>query len=204
MTKSTVMKILKFFERNKKTKSETVKTKKPSPEQILFAETVLDIIYPTVEKFGFARHRTEIETYSTTIIFRKDKLYIKVNSSTYPKDYPFFYNIVLGEGDSEDFFEFDWNSIALWYLKKEIEPKLEVKEYEFPIGEKVKYSLKNANEELLKYGITFLTGDLNLFHDTRKKLNKDREPYKIHSPSKNGSYETTDEPKSVEQKKKYS
>ena len=33
---------------------------------------------------------------------------------------------------------------------------------------------------------------------------KSREPYKIHSPDENGNYKTTDEPKSVEQKKKYS
>ena len=92
--------------------TETVKTSKPSPEQTLFADNVLEIISPTVETFGFVRHRTEIENHFTTIIFRKDKQYIKINGSTYPTRYPYSYNLILGDGDSEDFSEWDWNSIA--------------------------------------------------------------------------------------------
>ena len=53
-------------------------------------------------------------------------------------------------------------------------------------------------------GHTFLNGDLTLFHEIRKEQNKNRGPYKIHSPNENGNYITTDESKSVEQKKKYS
>jgi hypothetical protein len=99
------MGLLDFFKKNNKSKTETVKTEKPSLEQILFADTVLEIISPAVETFGFVRHRTEIETYSSTIIFRKDRQYIKISGSTYPTDYPYSYNIILGDGDSEDFFE---------------------------------------------------------------------------------------------------
>ena len=184
--------------------TETVKTSKPSPEQTLFAENVLEIISPTVEKFNFVRHRTEIEKYFTTIIFRKNKQYIKISGSTYPTDYPYSYNIILGEGDSEDFSEWDWNAIALWRLKTKIDPKAKAKEYEFPFGDKVKFSVSYANKELLKYGDTFLHGDMTMFYETRSEQNKNREPYKIHTPDKNGNYKTTDEPLSVEQKKKYS
>tara|TARA_R110001592_G_scaffold349971_1_gene645674 strand:- start:67 stop:663 length:597 start_codon:yes stop_codon:yes gene_type:complete len=198
------MGLLEFFKRNKKIKTETVKTKKPSPEQILFAETALTLISPTVEKFGFKRHRTEIEKYSTTIIYRKDEQYIKISGSTYPTDYPYSYNVILGEGDSEDFYEYDWNSIALWRLKSSIDTKVKASEFEFPLASAVKFSLENANSELLKYGQTFLNGDLNLFREVRKEQNKNREPYKIHSPDKDGKYKTTYESKSVEQKKKYS
>lgn len=198
------MKILEFFKRNKKTKTELVKTKKPSPEQILFAETALEIISPTVEKFGFERHRTEIEKHSTIIIYRKDKQYIKISSSTYPTDYPYCYNIILGEGDSEDFYEWDWNSIALWRIKNKIDPKIKASEFEFPNEKSVKFSLENANTELQEYGLTFLNGDLKLFLEVRKEQNKNREPYKIHSPDENGKYRTENEQKSVEQKNKYS
>jgi len=198
------MAFLDYFKKNKKTKPETVKTKKPSPEQMMFAETVLEIISPSLENFGFERHRTEIETHLTTIIFRKDKQYIKVSGSTYPTDYPYSYNLLLGEGDSEDFFEWDWNSIALWRLKTKIEPDSKAHEYSFPFGDKVKYSVNNANEELLKYGLTFLKGDLTLFYETRKEQNNNREPYKIHSPDKNGIYQTSNDPKSIVQKKKFS
>ncbi len=135
------MGLLDFFKRHKKSTTEIVKTKKPSPEQTLFADTVLEIISPTAEQFGFVRHRTEIEKHSTTIIFRKDKQYIKVEGSTYPTDYPYYYNIILGEGDSEDFIEWDWNSVALWRLKTKIAPTAEAKEYEFPFGDHVKFSV---------------------------------------------------------------
>jgi len=198
------MGLLDFFRRNKKSKTEMVKITKASPEQTLFANTVLEIIGPTVEQFGFVRHRTEIEEYLTTIIFRKDKQYIKINGSTFPTDYPFSYNLILGEGDSEDFFEWDWNSIALWRLKTKIEPTAIAKEFEFPLGDKVKFSLSNANKELLKYAETFLQGNLTLFYETRSDQNKGREPYKIHTPDKNGKYTTTFEQRSVEQKEKYS
>ena len=198
------MVLLDFFKRNEKSKTETIKTKNPSPEHILFADIVLEIISPTVEKFGFARHRTEIETHSTTVTFRKDKQYIQISGSTYPTDYPYSYNIVLGDGDSEDFFEYDWNSIALWQIKIKIDPTSKAKEYEFPLGDKVQFSISNAGKELLKYGDAFLHGDLSLFYETRSEQNKAREPYKIHTPDKNGKYMTTDEPTSVEQKKKYS
>lgn len=198
------MRLLDFFKRNKKSNTEMVKTIKPSPEQTLFADTVLEIISPTVEKFGFTRHKTNVNTYSSNIVWKKDKQYIKAESTNYPTDYPFYYNIVLGEGDSEDFFEYDWNSIALWRLKKMIDPTVKAQEYEFPLGDKVNLSISNANKELLKYADTFLRGDLTLFYETRSEQNKGRELYKIHTPDKNGIYTTTEEQTSAEQKKKYS
>jgi hypothetical protein len=198
------MGLFDFLKRSKKSKAVTVKANKSSPEQTLFADNVLEIIGPTVEKFGFVRHRTEIEEHFSTIIFRNDKQYIKISGTTYPTDYPYHYNVILGEGDSEDFHEWDWNSIALWRLKTKIDPKTKAKEFGFPYGDKVKYSVSNANSELLKYAETFLRGDMTLFYEIRSDQNKSREPYKIHSPDKNGNHKTTDEPKSVEQKKKYS
>lgn len=198
------MGILDFFKQNQKSKTEKIETEKPSPEQILFTDTALQIINPTVEKYGFTRHRTTVKTYFSSIVWRKDKQYIKVESTNYPTDYPFYYNLVLGEGESEDFFEYDWNSIALWRFKKMIDPLSRAQEYEFPFDDKVKFSISNANKELLKYADTFLNGDLTLFHKVRSEQNKNRDPYKIHTPDKNGNYRTTDESKSVEQKKKYS
>ena len=45
---------------------------------------------------------------------------------------------------------------------------------------------------------------MHLFYKIRKEQNKNREPYKIYSPDENGKYQTSFEPKSVEQNKKYS
>lgn len=184
--------------------TEKVDPNKPSPEQTLFANTVLEIISPTVESFGFVKDSIEIKQYSTNIIFRKGKLYIKISSSTYPRDQPYFYNLILGEGDSENFYEFDWNSIALWRLKTKINARAKAKEFKFPYGDKVKFSVINANNELVKYADSFLHGELTIFYEIRSQQNKNREPFKIHTPDKDGNYQTTDDPKSVEQKKKYS
>ena len=196
------MGIFDFIKGKKEAKSE--RTEKPSPEQKLFSEKAMEIVIPTFEHFGFQKHRIEIGKHSSTLIYRKDKQYLKISSNTYPRDYPYHYNIVLGEGDSEDFFEWDWNSVALWRFKKEIKPELKASEYEFPKDNGIEPSLKNANSELLKYGLTFLNGELDLFYKIRKEQNQNREPYKIYSRDENGKYQTSFEPKSLEQKKKYS
>lgn len=191
-----------FFKRKKK---ETQKVKEyPSPEQQEFFDAAISIFTPFLIEDGFVLTKTEINQYSSIITFRKNTQYIKINSSTYPRDYPYSYNIILGDGDSENFFECDWNSIALWRLKQKIEPAAEVQEYSFPYGDKIIYSLIHAKSELIKYGYKFLKGDLTLFLDARKEQNLNREPYKVYSPDKNGNYHTSFEQKSVEMKKKYS
>jgi len=177
---------------------------KPSVEHSFFAENVLEIIGPTVERFDFVKDKRKIEECFTSIVFRKNTQYVKISGSTYPTDYPYTYNVIFGEGDSEDVFEFDWNSVALWRLKNKIEHSTGSKEYNFPYGDKVKLSLLNAKDDLIKYGDSFLRGDLTLFYETRSEQNKAREPYKISTPDKNGNYTTTYEKISAEKKNKYS
>ena len=196
------MGIFDFIKGNKKAKLDIAE--KPSPEQKLFTEKAAEIIIPTFEQFGFKKHRIEIGKYSSIILYRKENQYLKISSTTYPTDYPYCYNIIFGDGDSEDVFEYDWNSVALWQFKREIEHNSTASEYKFPTKNRVELSLRNANSELQKYGLTFLNGEMELFYKIRKEQNQNREPYKIHSPDKNGKYQTAFEPKSVEQKKKYS
>ena len=196
------MPLFNFFRRNKKDKAEPKET--PSPEQQQFADNALGIFASFLSDNGFMLTKTEVKQYSTTITFSKATQYIRISSSTYPTDYPYSYNIILGDGDSENFFENDWNSIALWRLKQKIQPTAKAKEYSFPYGDKIVYSLTHAKDELIKYGDTFLKGNLTLFNETRKEQNQKREPYKINSPDKDGNYQTTFEPTSVEMKKKYS
>jgi len=196
------MSLFNFFSRKKKDKQEPDET--PSPEQQQFADIAISLFTPFLSDNGFKMIKTEIKQYSTAISFRKGTQYIRLSSSTYPTDYPYSYNVILGDGDSENFFEYDWNSIALWRLKQKIEPTTKAKEYSFPYGDKIIYSLTHAKEDLIKYGDTFIKGDLTLFIETRKEQNQNREPYKIHSPDKEGNYQTAFEPTSVEMKKKYS
>ena len=180
-----------------------MRTEKASPEQEKFAEFVLKIISPTVEQFEFALYKNEVKEYSTTIVWKKGSQYVKINSTTYPPD-GFYYNIALGEGDCDDFFEYDWNAVAIWALAQITAPKTKVGSYDFPFNDNVENSVKNANKDLLLYGETFLKGDLTVFYEARKKINKKRQPYKIHYRNEKGVYVTENEPVSVEMKKKYS
>ena len=184
-------------------------TENPSPEQVAFAESVLSIVEQTMAKSDFKRDKAEIKTYSTTIVFRKGKRYVKISSSSYPTDYPYCFNLVLGEGDSNNFFEYDWNSVSIAVMAKIIDPLKKINDYNFPVGDPafdktIKLSVENANRDLLKYGVSFLKGDLSIFYQARKDVNNQRDPYRISAPDRNGVYKTTDEPKSVKQKKKYS
>ena len=191
------MGIFDFFKRKNRDED-------PSPEHIAFSNCVNTIIGQALNQYGFEFHRQEIERWFTTIIYRNDNRYFKISASTHWRDHPSYFNIILGEGDSEEFYEYDWNSIALWRLKKTINPNLKAQEYSFPKDEEIRYSVENARDELLQFGETFLNNDLTLFYKTRTDQNKNREPYKIHSPDKEGKYQTSFDPKSVEQKKKYS
>ena len=179
-----------------------MKSEKPSSEQKRFAESVLTIFSPTVEQFEFKLHKKEVKKYSATIVWKKKNQYVKVNSTTYPPD-GLYYNIILGEGDSDDFFEYDWNSVAIWALAKITEPKAKLGSYDFPFDD-VELNVKNANQDLIMYGEDFLKGDLTIFYEARKKINKKRQPYKIHKPDKNGVYSTEEDPKSARKKKRYS
>lgn len=190
------MRLFNFFKSRGKSKS--------SYNEFAFAQVVLDIVGPTVEKHGFILHSKEIKQHSSTIIWRKNKQYVEVGSTTYPTDYPFYYNILLGEGDSENVLEYDWNSVAICALARITNPESNIGPYNFPFEDEIKKSVENANNHLITFGQTFLEGDLETFYKARKMINQEREPYKVFSPDKNGKYQMAYEPKSVEQKKKYS
>ncbi|MFI5162087.1 MAG: hypothetical protein ACHQHN_12475 [Sphingobacteriales bacterium] len=202
------MGIFDFFKRNKNGNNKA-SNEELSPEQTAFADAVLSIIKPSVEKFGFKQTTTKVKTYSTRIVFRKHKQYIEVSNSSYPTDYPYLYWVILGEGNSDDFSESDWNSVSLFALAQIINPTTSVSSYNFPIGdpkfsETIGKSITQASKHLLKYGAGFLNGDLTVFYQARKKVNEGREPYKISIVDENGSRHMTYEPESVKQKKKYS
>jgi|GEM_PF-727278 len=198
------MRFLNLFKKKRVSEAKDAKAEAPSIEQKLFAEIVLEVIAPTLERYDFVKHIVEVKTYSTNIVFRKSKQYIEIHSTNYPLDYPYHYNILLGEGDSENFSESDWNSIALWQLAKTIDTNALTSAYDFPNGENVKPSIEQAIEDLLTYGGSFLKGDLTQFNIARSQINQQRRPYKILSQNKKGVYVAADDPKSNEQKQKYS
>ena len=196
------MSILNFFKRPRKSKNKS--SDNPSPEQKLFSEKVIEIIVPILEQFGFTKHRVEIGHSFSTITYRKNSRYIKVSSTTHPKDYPHYYWISFGEGDSEDLYEYDWNSISLFDFQNALKPNGQISNYDFPSQESLTQSLQNAKKDLIEYGLTFLKGELNTFYKIRKERNTKRKPYQIRKLNKDGKYEVFDEPKSAKQKEKYS
>lgn len=195
------MPLFNFFKR-KKTLSKT--TEPPSQEHLEIAKSARDILGEVIEPFGFQLHREEVEKEFTTLTYRHAKRYIKLSATTHWHDHPSHYNIILGEGDSEDVFEYRWNSVALWRLKKELDPTAKAKSYPFPFDDKVEPSLIHAKEELLQYGDSFLNNDLTLFHKIRKEQNEDAEPIKVYTRNKDGKFVVSNEPKSAKQKKRFS
>jgi len=163
-------------------KQEDLIIPKTSLEHRLFIEKAMSIIGTSVETFGFVRHDIKIEEYFSKVTYRKGKLYIQIKGTTYPTDYPYSYNIVLGVGESENFNEWDWNSIALWRLINKMENKNDSKEYDFPFNDKIEISILNAKNELLKYADSFMKNDLKLFNEVLSEQNITREKYKLNLP----------------------
>jgi hypothetical protein len=196
------MNLFNFFGRKKKRLPGKIED--PSPGHQVFCNIATSIFTPFLHEKEFNLIKTEAEEYFTTLIFRKGTRYIKVTASTFPTDYPYSYNIILGEGDSETFPECDWNSIALWRLVKRIDPASDVKEYAFPFGDQVSGSLEQAKDDLAKYGDTFLNGDLALFIEARKFQNQDRESYRVSHVDESGNRQVSHDEVSAELKKRYS
>ena len=160
---------LDFFKTNAALKTEKIRIRKPSPSQTLFANTVLEVFSPTVREFGFVRQRTEVGENMTAVVFQRAGQYIKIIGSTYPRDYPYYFNILFGKCDSDDFS--DREAIALWRFKLKIDPDAKVADYEFPFGENVKSSVCTVNGEFLKYAESFLHGELSLFNELVSEQN---------------------------------
>ncbi len=141
------------------------KNSNPSPEQTLFAETVLEIFTPTFAKYGFIVHSTTIRQYSSTVIFEKDQQSVKVSSSTHPLDYPDSYDIRLGDSG------FIW--IYLSELQSEADG-FKYCEYSFPYKGEFRISISNANEALVKYTEPFLLGDPKFLSEVDARLDRNR------------------------------
>jgi hypothetical protein len=167
-----------------------------------FGKNALSIFKEALTPYGFKRESKKTDQYFCDIVFANDDRYIKIEANIHPRDYPPYFNIVLGEGP-RDFIESDWNSIALWRLKNMITNTDSGSEYSLEDVKDLPGLLDKSKNEMLKYGEKFLSGDTEIFHQARKAQNKDREPYKVYSPDENGNYSVSNEPESVKIKKKY-
>jgi hypothetical protein len=168
-----------------------------------FGKLALAIFEETLAHHGFKRESMKTERYFCDIVFGNGERYVKISANIHPRDYPPYFNVILGEG-GRDFLESDWNSIALWRLKNLIQKTDTGSEYGLENPDKLPDLLEQAKSDLLQFGETFLSGDTEFFRQARSEQNKDRPPYKVHSPDENGKYTVSDEPESVKMKEKYS
>ena len=159
---------------------------KPSRKHISFSNLALEIIGNPLEKNGFKFYRKKVETYFTTIIWTKEKQYVKLSASDFPTDYPYTFDIILGEGDCDDFFESEWDSISISNIQRLTEPNKKYNGYDFPKKSEFRESLEIAKRDLLEFGNGFLNGDLELFYKTRILTNGKNKPEKIIKKDKNG------------------
>jgi hypothetical protein len=156
-----------------------------------------------LKKYGFQCVRKNIEDYFCEIIYTKGTLYISFEANIHPRDYPPYFNILLGEGSFE-WPDYDWNNIAIWHFIKQIKEKKSVHEYSLENSSKVEKNLEKAKRDLTKYGKNFLNGNLLSFYKIRKDINKNREPYKMHTKNKDDSYSEEYDKESIKLKEKYS
>src|SRR5689334_14351589 len=69
---------------------------------------------------GFRFESCKKDDYFYKRVYRKNNQYIMIDANMDPRDYPYFWNVVLGEGATE-MPEADWNNIALWQLMRPLE-----------------------------------------------------------------------------------
>lgn len=154
---------------------------------------------------GFKPKKRRIEDWSCEIVYTAsdDRRYVGIESSMHPRDYPYFFNVVLGEG-SLDWPEADWNGIALWRIINLKTGENKAKEYNLSDGKQIEDLMIQSRNDFEKYCIDFLDGNLESFYAARKKQNTEREPYKIHKPTSDGKYTIEYDKVSEKLKKKFS
>lgn len=166
------------------------------------SEKITETFTPQLELFGFKRKSSKVESEIAENIYVKGDLYIKIMVDLNLRDFPYYFNIVLGEGPLS-FPECDWNSIPLWRLT-DSQSKYKPGYYLITDIDSIDHILTQANADLKKYGSHFLNGELAMFNEARKSQNISREPYKVHIPKKDGGYKTVSDARSRKLKRKYS
>ena len=160
------MQPLLFFQQHPPSETEVVELKDASPEHLDFANAVLEVFDPIARKWEFTRQETRVTELYTQIRFLKENQGFTIVASTDDQDRPSNYNVIL---DGRHPREGNWYSFALWRLMRDAGVKAYATEYAFPTRENITPSLEVAANDLLRFGRSFLEGDLQLFEMSRRK-----------------------------------
>lgn len=168
-----------------------------------FLKTVLDTFSDLMSKHGFKKESKKLVIHGCIVTYKNGERYIQVEVNVHPHDYPYYWNILLGEGSLE-WPEYDWNHIALWHIKNYFNEG-DGSEYKIDLDKTtIRKTILVGKRDLEKYGEDFLKRDLKLFYKLRSKMNKERDPYKIYFPNKDGTYSMTLDEESKRLKEKFS
>lgn len=181
------------------------KQRNKTEEKILkeFSKLVLKNFSVILNKHGFQLVRNRIDNYFCEIVYANNMLYVSFEADMNPRDYPPYFNILLGEGLIEEP-DRDWNAVALWRFAKSEKKESAPGEYLLKDISMLKDSLRKAKKDFMKHGKSFLCGDLSSFYQIRKNINKDRKPYEISYRNKEGFFVKKIDRESVRMKEKYS
>jgi hypothetical protein len=158
-------------------------------------------------RFGFAPAGEQwVEDWYVSRIYRADSRYVEiVVSNLWFRDERPHCGVYLGEGDTE-WPETDWNKIALWQLGVGVNESV--------VGNLDRYPLRSLDElpkvlrtirvDLLAKCPDFLSGSLDRFRESRSRINRQREPYKVYSPDASGRYTMRYDKKSAALKRRFS
>ena len=169
---------------------------KLSPTQ--FVVQVDAVFADALAPFGFAskgeRHHDDWYVCRT---YRAGDRYLEIDANCHFRDGHPECGVILGDGPN-GWPDRDWNAIALWRLSETGE------NYPFQRVEDIPSILVTMRIDLLEQAEDFLSGDIDRLLKQRSAQNRKREPYKIHSPQPDGSYQTSYEPESQQLKERYS
>ncbi len=164
------------------------KTKPGNPAISAFVKAVRGGVGTLLSTFGFIEEKTRVDKTSASCLFGKGAAYVDVTINLHPLDSPHFCNVVLGNG-ARTWPESDWNGVALWRLARE-RANASMSEYRLDSFPDVPTLVVRMRNDLEHVANDFLRGDLELFARVRAEVNRQREPYKVHRRSADGTLMT--------------
>jgi hypothetical protein len=172
------------------------------PEIAAFVAAARELIAPWLSTFGFSPAEREVHRSTASVTFANGARYVQLSASCDPREPPSHCNVVLGEG-ALAWPEVDWNGVALWRLAP-VRGRAKASEYPLRARPAVRSVVARMRADLRRYALGFLKGNVAAFKRARSKVNRAREPYKIHSPNGDGTYRTEVDPASAALKARFS
>ena len=175
----------------------------------VFEATCQELLAAALAEAGFQPARVEREPdwcsdFYVRQVSTGKPLYVRVSASWHVRDKPWQVGVSVGEG-SIDWPEVDWNGLPLHILVEAHDAKRSPTRYSFASTTDLAGALRNVADELLRYGQTFLRGDLGEFKALRAEVNQTRSPYLIHRPDPvTGQYHAEPDQESAALKERYS